>query len=133
MRAILGTRIRERRRRLSLSQAELLDYDVYTNLGLRLDYNDIIIDIVRHPLNQDRDLFVFDTEDEVIEIRCKPQEALVEANPDVFFVPPYVGPSGWIGVEVDGEVDWGVVEGLLEDGYRAVAPRRAIEQLDGDP
>ena len=60
------------------------------------------------------------------------QEALVEANPDVFFVPPYVGPSGWIGVEVDGEVDWGVVEGLLEDGYRAVAPKRAIKQLDED-
>ena len=57
------------------------------------------------------------------------QEALVEANPDVFFVPPYVGPSGWIGVEVDGDIDWGVVEGLLEDGYRLVAPKRALMLL----
>ncbi len=60
------------------------------------------------------------------------QEALVEANPDVFFVPRYVGPSGWIGVEVDGDVDWGVVEGLLEDGYRTVAPKRALMRLDGE-
>ncbi|MEM9175516.1 MAG: MmcQ/YjbR family DNA-binding protein [Myxococcota bacterium] len=59
------------------------------------------------------------------------QEGLVEANPDLFFVPPYVGPSGWIGVVLDRDVDWGVVAGLLEDGYRAVAPRRAIARLDG--
>ncbi len=58
------------------------------------------------------------------------QEGLVEANPDVFFVPPYVGPSGWIGVRLDRDIDWDVVEGLLEDGYRAVAPKRAIKQLD---
>ena len=58
------------------------------------------------------------------------QEGLVEANPDIFFKPPYVGPSGWIGVELDRGVDWGVVEGLLEDGYRSVAPKRALLLLD---
>jgi len=58
------------------------------------------------------------------------QEGLVEANPDVFFVPPYVGPSGWLGVRLEGDVDWGLVEGLLEDGYRMVAPKRAITKLD---
>jgi hypothetical protein len=58
------------------------------------------------------------------------QEGLVEANPDLFFVPPYVGPSGWLGVRLDENVDWDVVAGLLEDGYRAVAPKRALAQLD---
>ena len=58
------------------------------------------------------------------------QEGLVEANPELFFVPPYVGPSGWLGVRLDGKVDWGVLEGLLEDGYRMVAPKRAIAKLD---
>ena len=58
------------------------------------------------------------------------QEGLVEANPDVFYVPPYVGPSGWIGVRVDRNIDWDLVEGLLLDGYRAVAPKRALKLLD---
>ncbi len=53
------------------------------------------------------------------------QEELVALDPEVFFVPPYVGPSGWVGIRVDGKVDWGVVEDLLEEGYRMVAPMRA--------
>jgi hypothetical protein len=58
------------------------------------------------------------------------QEGLVEANPDLFFIPPYVGPSGWLGVRLDGDVEWDIVAGLLEDGYRKVAPRRALAKLD---
>jgi len=58
------------------------------------------------------------------------REVLVQSQPEYFFVPPYVGPSGWIGVDVGGDVDWAVVEGLLEAGYRAVAPKRAIKALD---
>jgi hypothetical protein len=58
------------------------------------------------------------------------QEGLVEANPDLFFIPPYVGPSGWLGVRLDGDVDWDIVAGLLEDGYRRVAPKRALTKMD---
>jgi hypothetical protein len=60
------------------------------------------------------------------------RDDLVEGRPDVFFVPPYVGPSGWLGIRVDGDVDWGLVEGLLEDAYRLVAPKRALAELDGE-
>ena len=59
------------------------------------------------------------------------QEALVEADPEGFFVPPYVGPSGWVGIRLDRRVSWDVVAGLLEEGYRMVAPRRALTALDG--
>lgn len=58
------------------------------------------------------------------------QEALVESDPESFFVPPYVGPSGWVGIRLDREVPWDVVAGLLEEGYRMVAPRRALAELD---
>ncbi len=58
------------------------------------------------------------------------QEELVEAQPKRFFVPPYVGPSGWVGVLLEGKVDWDLVNNLLEDGYRTVAPKRAIAKLD---
>ena len=59
------------------------------------------------------------------------QDELVDADPEIFFVPPYVGPSGWVGVRVDRDVDWKMIEGLLEEGYRLVAPKRALKQLDG--
>lgn len=58
------------------------------------------------------------------------QAALVESDPDVYFVPPYVGPSGWVGIRLDRRVDWPTVAGLLEEGYRSVAPRRAIRALE---
>ena len=58
------------------------------------------------------------------------QDDIVSSDPETFFVPPYVGPSGWIGIRLDGEVEWGMVADLLEQGYRMVAPKRAIAQLD---
>ena len=41
-----------------------------------------------------------------------------------------MGPSGWIGVRLDRDVDWGMVAEILEDGYRMVAPKRALAELD---
>jgi predicted DNA-binding protein (MmcQ/YjbR family) len=43
---------------------------------------------------------------------------MVQARPDRFFRPPYVGPSGWIGIYLDGRVSWTEVAGLLEDAHR---------------
>jgi hypothetical protein len=59
------------------------------------------------------------------------QTLMVRAAPDRFFVPPYVGPSGWIGVWLDRRPDWRELAGLLQDGYRLVAPRRLTALLDG--
>lgn len=58
------------------------------------------------------------------------QADLVESDPEIFFVPPYAGPSGWVGIRVDRDVDWDTVAGLLEQGYRSVAPKRALKLLD---
>jgi predicted DNA-binding protein (MmcQ/YjbR family) len=52
------------------------------------------------------------------------QAIMVRAAPDRFFVPPYVGPSGWIGIWLDGVVDWSELAGLLQDSYNLVAPKR---------
>ena len=46
--------------------------------------------------------------------------------PERFFVPPYVGPGGWVGVWLDRRVRWTELGGLLADGYRMVAPRRLL-------
>jgi hypothetical protein len=58
------------------------------------------------------------------------QEILVTAAPDRFFVPPYVGHKGWIGVRLDRKVDWDEVAALLTDGYRMTAPKRLATVLD---
>jgi hypothetical protein len=58
------------------------------------------------------------------------QDLLVRADPRRFFVPPYVGPSGWVGVWLDGDVDWAALTVMLRDGYRLVAPKRLVRQLD---
>lgn len=60
------------------------------------------------------------------------QALMVEAEPKRFFRPPYVGPSGWIGVWLDGRVRWGQLEELLLDGYRLVAPKRLLTRLEED-
>ncbi len=59
------------------------------------------------------------------------QDMLVAEEPERFFKPPYVGPRGWIGVRLDREVDWDEIEGIAEDAYRMVAPKRLVAQLDG--
>lgn len=58
------------------------------------------------------------------------QADLVRAEPQRFFVPPYVGHRGWLGVRIDATVDWDELAGLCEDAYRQVAPKRLVDQLD---
>lgn len=58
------------------------------------------------------------------------QQLMLAAAPDRFFSPPYVGPSGWIGVWLDRRVRWSELPDLLEDGYRMVAPRKLVALLD---
>ncbi len=55
------------------------------------------------------------------------QKMLVEADPERFFVPPYVGHRGWLGVRLDRAVDWNEVAGIVEDAYADVAPARLVE------
>jgi hypothetical protein len=58
------------------------------------------------------------------------QEALVGSDPERFFVPPYVGHRGWLGVRLDLPVDWDQVADLVEDAYRRVAPAKLVAELD---
>lgn len=52
------------------------------------------------------------------------QAALLAAAPERFFVPPYVGPSGWVGMWLDRRVSWRSVATVLGEGWRqAAAPR----------
>ena len=55
------------------------------------------------------------------------QQMLVEADPGRFFVPPYVGHRGWLGLRLDRDLDWDELAGIVEDAYAAVAPAKLVE------
>jgi len=57
------------------------------------------------------------------------QALMVRAAPERYFVPPYVGPSGWVGVYLDHGPDWEELRELLHDSYRLVAPKRLTAQM----
>ena len=58
------------------------------------------------------------------------QEVLVAADPDRFFVPPYVGPKGWVGIRLDAAPDWDEVAAHVARSFRLVAPKRLAARLD---
>ena len=55
------------------------------------------------------------------------QQLLVDADPDKFFVPPYVGHRGWLGVRLDRELERDELAGIAEDAYAEVAPPKLVE------
>jgi hypothetical protein len=61
------------------------------------------------------------------------QELLVDADPEKFFRPPYVGHRGWIGVRLDRGLDWDEIAGILEDAYAEVAPPALLERAKAQP
>ena len=71
--------------------------------------------------DNERDAWVKSTGDE--------QAALVEMRPDAFFVPPYVGPNGWIGLRVS-KVYAEEGRELLIEAWRLTATKRAVTAFD---
>ena len=79
-------------------------------------------------------IFVMYTADEdrpAIWMKAPPgsQTILVGADPDRFFVPPYVGHKGWVGMHLDARPDWREVRTLVERSYRMTAPKRLAQCL----
>ena len=62
------------------------------------------------------------------------QEALVYQDPKRFFVPPYVGKRGWVGVRLDNRANWKAVEKVVREAYEFIKsprPRRGRGQGEG--
>lgn len=51
------------------------------------------------------------------------QESLVEGDPKHFFVPPYVGKAGWLGVRLDTGLPWGVVADLIAQAHEVTTAK----------
>ena len=52
------------------------------------------------------------------------QEILAGSDPRRFFIPPYMGKQGWVGVRLDYKVRWDELAAILKDGYLMSAPRK---------
>jgi hypothetical protein len=56
------------------------------------------------------------------------QAMLIEAEPEVYYRPPYLGPSGWVGIRLDtDEIDWDQVADRVAYSWELIAPRRLLE------
>lgn len=60
-----------------------------------------------------------------LKVDTEGQQQLVEANPKLFFVPPYVGHKGWVGVHMHAKsIPWELLKELIEGSYRLIAPKK---------
>jgi predicted DNA-binding protein (MmcQ/YjbR family) len=57
------------------------------------------------------------------------QQRYTESESEQFFVPPYVGPRGWLGVHLDKGLDWKRVARHARDAYLSVAPKKLAADL----
>jgi hypothetical protein len=60
------------------------------------------------------------------------QAMLVSAEPERYFVPPYVGQHGWVGIRLHDGIDWTIVADLVRKSYRMTAPKRLVAQLEAN-
>ena len=68
-----------------------------------------------------------------------PQSLIVQPDPDDrhalleerrVFLPAYLAPSGWIGVDLESDTDWSEIAELIDASYRLTAPKRMVTELD---
>jgi len=59
------------------------------------------------------------------------QSMIVEGDPVRYFVPPYVGPKGWIGARLDRKPDWSAIEALVAESYAMTCgPARSARKAE---
>jgi hypothetical protein len=51
------------------------------------------------------------------------QQMLAISRPEQFFVPPYVGHLGWIGVRLDRDLGWDEIESVIKDAHQVIAAK----------
>ena len=61
-----------------------------------------------------------------------PEDAEALRQDERAWVPAYLGPSGWLGIDLVAPIDWAEVAELIESSYRETAPTRAVAEWDQD-
>ncbi len=73
--------------------------------------------------------------DGIVSVCCKAlpgdNERLIDANPRKFYMPPYIGPRGWVALRLDRKtVDWSEVKELVSGSYEQIAPKKLLLKLE---
>jgi phosphoribosylglycinamide formyltransferase-1 len=55
------------------------------------------------------------------------QAMLLDAAPETYSRPAYLGPAGWVGVDVAGDPDWALVEDRVARSWELAAPAALLE------
>jgi phosphoribosylglycinamide formyltransferase-1 len=72
--------------------------------------------------------------DGIVAVTCKvlpgDNKALVEAQPQRFYLPDYLASRGWVALRLDaGKIDWDEVSDLLLGSYALIAPKKLAEKV----
>lgn len=59
-----------------------------------------------------------------------PAERAALADDDRCYLPAYLAPSGWLGIDLGDDTDWGEIAELLDASYRRTAGPRRVARLD---
>ena len=76
---------------------------------------------MRHPMDERESMWC--------KAQAGVQSTLVSSEPERYFVPPYVGQHGWIGVWLDVDQEWDFVADLILESYCITAPKRLVKLL----
>lgn len=68
--------------------------------------------------------------DAAIMVRPDPEDDPALRQDRRFWVPAYLGPAGWLGIDIDADTDWQEIAELIDASYRVTAPRRLVKELD---
>ncbi len=65
----------------------------------------------------------------IVKVPVGMRDVFCESDPERFFVPPYFGPKGWVGLRLGAGTDWDEVRDLIEGSYCLTAPKRLAARL----
>lgn len=68
----------------------------------------------------------------IVKVPVGMRDVFCESDPERFFVPPYFGPKGWVGLRLSAETDWDEVRDLIEGSYCLIAPKKLAARLGTD-
>lgn len=72
---------------------------------------------------------VWEQHEHAILVRPDPGDEPALRDDARFWVPAYLGPSGWLGLDIDDDTDWNEIAELIDASYRVTAPARLVRML----
>jgi predicted DNA-binding protein (MmcQ/YjbR family) len=72
---------------------------------------------------------VYERHEQSLLVLAEPEDRLALVEDERCYVPAYLGPSGWVGLDLDQDTDWTEVHELLLESYRLTAGPRRVARL----